>query len=103
VNQLDLFSHSPRTRLRFDGDTYDPAKDEHRLRTELGRVWTVMSDGKWHTLAELEWRTEGSQAGVSARLRDLRKHRFGGYLVDRKRIVGGLYEYRLRRPDGRTL
>jgi hypothetical protein len=62
-----------------------------------------MSDGKWHTLAELEWRTEGSQAGVSARLRDLRKRRFGGYLVDRKRITGGLYEYRVRLSDGREM
>jgi hypothetical protein len=103
VNQLTLFGKRNVPRVRFDGDTYDPARDHERLKTELGRVWTVMADGKWHTLAELGWRTEGSEAGVSARLRDLRKRRFGGYLVERKRITGGLYEYRLLRPDGRTL
>jgi hypothetical protein len=100
--QLDLFACSPRTRVRFDGQTYDPAKDHDRLKSLLGRVWTVMSDGKWHTLAELGWRTEGSEAGVSARLRDLRKWWFGGYQVDRKRITGGLWQYRMRHKDGRV-
>ena len=103
MHQLDLWSYSPRTRARFDGTTYDPERDHNRLKSLLGRVWTVMSDGKWHTLAELGWRAEGSEAGVSARLRDLRKRRFGGYRVDRRRIVEGLHEYRLRLPDGRTI
>ena len=103
MTQLHLFSHTPRTPYRAGGATYDPAKDSERLKRLLGRVWNVMSDGKWHTLAELSWRTEGSEAGVSARLPDLRKWRFGGYQVDHRRITGGLWEYRMRKPDGRCL
>ena len=103
MHQLDLWSHSPRARARFDGTTYDPERDHNRLKSLLDRVRTVMNDGKWHTLAELGRWAEGSEAGVSARLRDLRKRRFGAYRVDRRRIVGGLYEYRLRKPDGRTI
>lgn len=56
-----------------------------------------MHDGEWRNLAELaaEAEAEGSEAGVSARLRDLRKVRFGGYTVNRRYVEGGLWEYQL--------
>lgn len=81
--------------LRFDGDTYEPAEDKARLGTELQRVRSVMQDGRWHTLSSISHETGGSEAGVSARLRDLRKVRFGGHTVERKRVDGGLFAYRL--------
>lgn len=79
----------------FDGFTYEPDKDLSRLKTQLWRVMAVMADGRWHTLHDLAERAEGSEASVSARLRDLRKPRFGGWEVERMRVDGGLFAYRL--------
>lgn len=61
----------------FDGETYEPELDFDRLTTLLERVYKRMSDGHWHTLAELATHCGGTEASVSARLRDLRKPRFG--------------------------
>jgi hypothetical protein len=81
--------------LRFDGPDLQPA-DEVRLSGQLARVRTVMSGGAWLTLAEIAERAAGSsEAGVSARLRDLRKPRFGGHTVERRRRTQGLWEYRV--------
>lgn len=84
-------------RATFDGETFDPAVDQARLAGQLGRVWALMSDGQWRTLAAIAAATESSEAAVSARLRDFRKPRFGGYQVDRRRVAGGLFEYRVQR------
>jgi hypothetical protein len=80
----------------FDGDTYEPAKDQARLTGQLARVKAAMADGHWHTLPWLATTVQGSEAGVSARLRDLRKPKFGGTPEDvkRRRVSDGLFEYR---------
>lgn len=99
--QLDLFAQV----RRFDGVTYDPALDHDRLDRQLGRVFHCLSDHRWWTLSELEaecslLRADGgrdSQAAISARLRDLRKARFGGYEVTRERVRSGLWRYRMER------
>jgi hypothetical protein len=77
----------------FDGRTYDPERDGERLSTMLLRVQAIMSDGHWHTLAELAAKTGGSEAACSARLRDLRKPKFGGHRVIRRHVERGLWEY----------
>lgn len=82
--------------VRFDGSTYDPAKDRDRLTGQLAKVYGLMKDGHWRTLAEITTAVGGSEAGVSARLRDLRKERFGKHTVERKRVDGGLWAYRLK-------
>lgn len=80
----------------FDGHTYDEDRDRDRLASLLARVYDAMHDTDWWTLAELARHTGGSEASVSARLRDLRKPRFGGHTVQRTRqLLGGLYHYRL--------
>ena len=79
----------------FDGETYEPDKDKARLTGQLLRVFDLMGDGHWHTLRWLSDHAMGSEASVSARLRDLRKDRFGGFNVERHRLDGGLWEYRL--------
>ena len=84
----------------FAGKTYDPALDEERLTKLLGRVFELMRDGEWRTLAQIRERVGGSETGISAKLRDLRKARFGGYAVDARRADGGLWEYRLRNGNG---
>ena len=85
------------TELRFDGHTYDASLDAERLSGQLLRVWSLMRDGKWRTLAEIAEAVGGSEAGVSARLRDLRKPRYGAMTVERRRseLHNGLWLYRL--------
>src|SRR5512133_1640830 len=76
-----------------DGATVEP-QDHARLGRQADRVRELMSDGAWWTLAALAERVGASEAGVSARVRDLRKPRFGGYVVERKR-EGSLFSYRM--------
>ena len=81
----------------FKGVTYEPQHDFLRLDTQLRRVRDVLLDCEWHTLSELQRRCGGSEAGVSARIRDLRHPEFGGYIIERRRAGPGrgLYEYRM--------
>ena len=95
--------------MSFDGDTYEAGSDKARLTVQLAAVKAIMLDGRWHRLAEiLAHIGHGSEAGVSARIRDLRKTKFGGHTVERRRvkpIVRGLHEYRLvvpGAPDSQT-
>lgn len=83
------FAHS------FDGETYEPARDETRLNVQLRAVRDLMADGKWRTLERIATATGHPEASVSARLRDLRKPRFGGHTVERRYVGDGLWEYRL--------
>jgi hypothetical protein len=86
----------------FDGETYEPAEDKRRLTAQLSVVKQLMQDNRWWTIAQLcdaVWKQgyKGTQQGVSARIRDLRKARFGGHVVMRRRTerVSGEFEYRL--------
>jgi hypothetical protein len=93
VLQLDAFGPEP---FRADGETFDPAKDSARLGRLMAAVFDCMKDGSWWTLRALSDRTGGAEASVSARIRDLRKTRFGGYEVRRRRIGDtGRWEYQL--------
>jgi len=83
----------------FDGKTYVSVLDHERLGEQLLRVGHVMADGQWHTLREIASRTKDPEASISARLRDLRKHKFGGYTVEHERVGQGLWRYQLRRED----
>ena len=82
----------------FDGDTYEPEFDQSRLTTQMGRVWLALREGEWLSLGELAARVDAPEASVSARLRDLRKHRFGNHEVARRHRGergSGLFEYQL--------
>ena len=79
----------------FDGATYEPEQDKHRLNCQLRRVFDLMRDGKWRTLDVIAYQVSGSEAAISARLRDFRKPRFGAHTVERRRVKCGLFEYRL--------
>jgi len=83
--------------LFFDGVNCDAEQDHDRLARQLTQVRALMADGRWHTLAEIAEKTGAPEASVSARIRDLRKPRFGSYQVDRRRVTDGhgLHEYRL--------
>lgn len=81
--------------LHFDGRTYDHARDGARLGDQMCSVLSLMADGKFRTLAEIASQTNAPEASVSARLRDLRKPRFGGHTVNRSYVQRGLYQYQL--------
>ncbi len=85
------------TPMWFDGGTYSPTLDEARLMTLLDQVFLLMRDRERRTLHEIHkaLHYRGSEASISARLRDLRKPRFGEYFVGHKRRAGhdGLWEY----------
>lgn len=90
--QLDLsFERAP----HFDGATYEPEQDQGRLRRQLEAVKRVMQGGEWRTLAEIALLAGCPEASASARLRDLRKPKFGAWTVERQRVSGGLYRYRV--------
>ncbi len=80
----------------FDGETYDPARDHDRLGRQMSAVRALMGDGEWRNLREIATLTGHPEASVSARLRDLRKPSFGGYLVDREYVAQGEHIYRMR-------
>lgn len=79
----------------FDGRTYVRGRDQDRLSRQLVAVRAILSDYEWHTLGDLAERTGEPEASISARIRDLRKPRFGGHTVDRRHVANGLWEYRL--------
>lgn len=82
--------------VEFDGATFESGRDAERLTMQLAAVRTFMSDHEWHTLAEISRAAGGApEASVSARLRDLRKFRFGGYAIEREYVSAGLWRYRM--------
>ena len=88
--------------MTFDGETATKA-DEGRLWTQLTATKDLMSDGRWRTLYEIRLQLSAhygcpaSEAGISARLRDLRKAKHGAYQVERNRC-GAMWEYRVLDP-----
>lgn len=99
MTQMDLIQECLR-RAEFDGITYDSKLDYRRLSGQLRRVFSVMVKGGWYTLSEIAAHTgDASEAAISARLRDLRKPKFGGFQIERQRrgdAKRGLWEYRLK-------
>lgn len=83
------------TAMYFDGSTIDHARDTSRLGEQMAAVLSVMADGKWRTLSAIASETNAPEASVSARLRDLRKPRFGGHTVNREYLQRGLFQYQL--------
>lgn len=90
---------------QFDGGTYRPDVDHERLAGQIRRVYDAMEDGTWRTLEEIARLTHDPESSVSARLRDLRKAKFGEHRVERRHrgpAADGLYEYLLI-PAGRLV
>ena len=82
----------------FDGpnDPDDTGRND-RLQSQLVRVYRYMRNlnGALTTLPTVCDDLGLSAASLSARLRDLRKPRFGGFTIEREHIENGLYAYRL--------
>ena len=84
------------------GPSYDASVDEERILTQLERIRDLMFDGSWRTLQEISSSTRDPASSVSAQLRHLRKPKFGGHLVEKRRrgaASRGLWEYRVQKAD----
>jgi hypothetical protein len=81
----------------FDGETYDPGQDKPRMNRQLAKVYEAMKDGRWRTASEVAILTGAPAPSVQARLRDLRKARFGAYDVASRRRggSGAVWEWRV--------
>jgi hypothetical protein len=91
-------TRSKPTTADFDGDTI-AAFDCERLGRQLAGVLGALERGGWWTLGELVAVAGGSESGCSARVRDLRKPKFGGHVIERRRRGdprAGLWEYAMR-------
>ena len=86
-NALDIaLNHGNRAGgPEFDGAAYEPKLDWRRL-VEILRVYDCMKDGQWRAFSDIEGATGDPQASISAQLRNLRKPKFGGHQVEKKRI-----------------
>lgn len=77
--------------------TYSGDLDGERLTSQLDAVLALMGDGQWRTLSQIKAAIgRGSEAGLSARLREIRNSRRG--VVERRRRgdpKAGLHEYRM--------
>lgn len=85
--------------------SFEPRHDRERISTLLGLVLDRMRTGTWLTLGELHAYVGHSEAGISARIRELRTL---GFEIDRRRrptveASRGLFEYRLVHGKFRTL
>jgi hypothetical protein len=78
-----------------DGETFDRDRDLFRLNDQMRDVYHLMMDGQWRPLFAIAAHTGHPEASVSARLRDLRKVKYGGFTVERKYIANGVFHYRL--------
>lgn len=65
---------------------------KRELLTEKCRL--LMADGGWWSIPTMAAALGCSETGASARIRDMRKERYGGHKVI-KRPVGHQFEYRL--------
>ena len=93
INQLDIFQE-----IRFNGPDYVPELDDVRLTGQILRVYELMKDARWRSLDDIARATGDPHASISAQLRHLRKERFGGHEVNKKRAgdeKSGLFIYQL--------
>ena len=96
----DTQDYGVRAARSFDGESIE-APDVPRLIRMQDRVQGLMADGRWYLPEELR-KALGLPEGtaITSRIRDLRKRRFGGFTVERRRHEdgSGRFEYRLLFP-----
>jgi len=75
----------------FDGVDYQPELDFVRLKGQMERIYNLMQDEQFRTLSLIATITGDPESSVSAQLRNFRKARFGGHIVNRKRVDNTWY------------
>lgn len=99
IARESIIEAAHRTMREHMQETYIEERDGVRLSKQREAVLDLMRDGRWRTLAEISAATSAPEASVSARLRDLRKQRYGSYQVDRAHVSRGLWRYRIAGKD----
>ncbi len=75
---------------------YDPKLDADRLDRQKQRIFSVMKDGEYRTLREIESLTGDPQASISARLREFVNK--DGHIKNKRRRgepKRGIWEYQI--------
>lgn len=82
-----------------NGPGYIREFDEARIKGATKLVFDLMKDKQFRTLSQIHRAiNKGSEAGISATLRNFRKERYGLHTVNRRRTgdpKNGLFEYQL--------
>jgi hypothetical protein len=97
MQQTDLFS-APAP--RFDSGVELTKADHQRLGAQIQRVLSVLSDGGWYSVPDLQdciwaqFRVRDPEPSLSAQIRNLKKSKHGGHTIERKR-EGNRYYFRL--------
>lgn len=63
--------------------------------TGIEKIFNLMKDEQFRTLAEISKMTGVGEASVSAQIRNLKKPQFGGHDSDKKHLGGGIWIYRI--------
>ena len=95
---MTLRNFEPNLEADFDGATYERSRDHARLKGQISRIFNVMRDGEWRTVSEIHDITGDPENSIQAQLRNLRKEKFGGYTVEKRRSDSSdaLWEYVVR-------
>jgi hypothetical protein len=97
-------SDAPRS-PNFSGPVYEDNFDFERLALQQESIRNLMLDGQWRTVERIAATTGYPQNSVQAQLRHLRKPRFGGWIVEKRREPSvadrpsPLWEYKVRRRN----
>ncbi len=96
---LEWAAGQPPPKAQFDGSTYEEDRDASRLNKQMARVYAAMHDGQWRTLDEIAAITGDPAPSISARLRDFRKPKFGGRIIEREHRGAGIWAYRMKQAE----
>lgn len=87
------------TKPEFTGPDLEEQFDNERLVGLQRAVFVCMRDGKWRTFRQIRFEIgRGSENGIAAMLRGLRRKDRGSHTVKKKRLgdpTDGLWSYRL--------
>jgi hypothetical protein len=92
-----FYSKAPVT-LHFKGAGAVTEKDELRLKSQYERIFNLMKDMVWRTLAEIAEATGSPEGSVMRQLNYMADPRFGGHEKDKVRPGpegSGLWYYRI--------
>lgn len=72
-------------------------EDVPRLERQVDRVLAALQSGGWWTIPSLASVARSSHCSASARIRDLRKPKYGSHTIETRRVPNrpGVVEYRL--------